>query len=265
MTKTWNIKILGLLLMLVSFASVGHAQQPVILAPIADNQYTALYTGPGTHYNLLRKLSEDNILTLVGRNEDGSWVYGISANQVEGWAETAKLDPRGDIFALPVYPITAAARGEVLPSRLNMRSGPSEAFGILAQVEIGLPMNLIGRNTNNTWVQATIAGYTGWVDARYIDSNTDLDNLPITSYLGSPPPIAVPQGVVTATNLNVRHGAGTQFHAFASIERNQYVWLIARTAETDWLLVQLSTGQIGWVSTQFIRTQFYTNNLPVAN
>jgi len=263
MVKMWKISTL-IVVMLLSGVGVL-AQQPVVLAPIADNQYTALYTGPGTNYNILRQLSEDNILTLVGRNEDGSWVYGITANQIEGWARTARLDPRGDIFVLPVYPITAAARGEVIPSRLNMRRGPSEAFGILAQVEIGLPMNLIGRSSNNTWVQATIAGYTGWVDARYVDSNTDLDNLPITSYLGSPPPLAVPQGVVTARNLNVRHGAGTQFHAFASVEQNQYVWLIARTPETDWLLVQLPSGQVGWVSAQFIRTQFYTVNLPVAN
>jgi len=258
----YRIIFIGLIITLIS--SIISAQA-VMLARIADNQYASLYTGPGFSYDVLRQLSEDNVLTLTGRNEDGSWVYAITANRIEGWVDAEKVVPQGDIFALPVLPVTAAARAEVIPGLLNLRTGPSPAFGIIAQVQMDVPLRLIGRNVNNTWVQVTIDGFgSGWVDANFIDSNTTLSNLPITSYIGSVPPMTVPLGVVTAQNLNVRHGAGTNFFAFASVPQNENVWLIARTADSQWLLVQIPTGQVGWVSANFVQTQFLMANLPIS-
>lgn len=257
-----HMMFIGLILALVS--SVISAQA-VMLARIADNQYASMYTGPGFSYNVLRQLSEDNVLTLTGRNEDGSWVYAISANQIEGWVEAGKVVPQGDIFTLPVLPVTAAARGEILPGMLNLRSGPSPAFGVIAQLQMDVPLRLIGRNVNNTWVQVVVEGFgSGWVDANFIDSNTDLSNLPITSYIGSVPPMAVPMGVVVAQNLNVRHGAGTEYYAFTTVPQNENVWLIARTADSQWLLVQIPTGQVGWVSANFVQTNFLMANLPIS-
>ena len=58
-------------------------------------------------------------------------------------------------------------------------------------------------------------------------------------------------GLVTATNLNVRSGPGTQYKVVATVNKNQYIRVFAGVG--DWYIVQVEGDFIGAVSKKYIK------------
>ncbi len=58
-------------------------------------------------------------------------------------------------------------------------------------------------------------------------------------------------GLVTATNLNVRSGPGTQYKIVTTIPKNQYIRVFAGVG--DWYIVQVEGDYIGAVSKQYVK------------
>ena len=58
-------------------------------------------------------------------------------------------------------------------------------------------------------------------------------------------------GLVTATNLYVRSGPGTQFKIVTSVPKNQYIRVFAGVG--DWYVVQVEGDHIGAVSKKYIK------------
>lgn len=83
----------------------------------------------------------------------------------------------------PVAQPTPAAAGALTGTateQLKVRSGPGPRFRRLGGLEAREAVNLIGRNTDATWLQVqTDAGLTGWVSARYIEASGDVNALPV--------------------------------------------------------------------------------------
>ena len=58
-------------------------------------------------------------------------------------------------------------------------------------------------------------------------------------------------GLVTASNLYVRSGPGTQFKIVTSVPKNQYIRVFAGIG--DWYVVQVEGDYIGAVSKKYIK------------
>lgn len=101
------------------------------------------------------------------------------------------------LFALAVQPTSAQhpPTAVVTSYALNVRSGPSIAYDIIAQIRHDYVLELLGRNAEATWAQVRLQdGRTGWVNARYIRvvERTPINDLPITH--DATPPTGVPVG-----------------------------------------------------------------------
>ena len=58
-------------------------------------------------------------------------------------------------------------------------------------------------------------------------------------------------GLVTATNLNVRSGPGTQYKIVTTVPKNQYIRVFAGIG--DWYVVQVEGDYIGAASKKYIK------------
>jgi len=108
-------------------------------------------------------------------------------------------------------PITnALANAVVAADLLNLRSEPDIRSELIATLEEGLAVQVIGRNAAGDWLQVKYHTVEGWVAARYMELSVPLDTLQITSGEAVPPagitPIPADQGVL-AQVLRVVDGA----------------------------------------------------------
>jgi mannosyl-glycoprotein endo-beta-N-acetylglucosaminidase len=232
-------------------------------------------SGPGAGYPVVAVLEHGTEVLLLGRNADSSWVYVRMANLVEGWVSSFYLVTNISSWSsLPVFTATNTATEPtafVNTGSVNVRHGPSPAYGILMTLGYGHAMSLLGRNEDGGWAQVRVNGQIGWVDATFIGSSIDLQTLPVTS--GSvPPPVIIPpvipptilppvppatgpgtgKSMVTAERLNVRAGAGPSHAVVTTIEWGTWVFLLGRNQDGSWLKIRLENGWEGWVSSLYM-------------
>lgn len=69
-------------------------------------------------------------------------------------------------------------------------------------------------------------------------------------------------GLVTATNLNVRSGPGTQYKIVATVKKNEYIRVFAGVG--DWYIVQVEGDFIGAVSKKYVKA-IYPNSSNTGN
>lgn len=65
-------------------------------------------------------------------------------------------------------------------------------------------------------------------------------------------------GLVTATNLNVRSGPGTQYKIVTTVPKNQYIRVFAGVG--DWYIVQVEGDYIGAVSKKYVKAIYPTSS-----
>lgn len=233
-----------------------------------------ILSGPGNRYRVITGVGRDTPLELIGRNADGSWLQTYTPNRVDiGWVNADYIIANIDVFSLPQTAPTGRNNAFVLTSVLNLRAGPGANFDVIRQLVGGDVMDVIGRNAGNSWVEVVLPdGTQGWVSTRYVATS-----LPVTSYLQtSPTGITTPPyqqpvptgnemvGFVTAyPNLIVRLGPGRVYDRVASVRQGEGVYLRGRNTPGTWLLVQIASGEIGWVSAIYIRTEYPIFELPV--
>ena len=206
---------------------------PVVVRPGGAD----LYSAPAG--DVVATLPTGTIFTANGRTADQSWVIGQTADGTSGWLPVARLIAVG-VELLPVYdgaqaapvgtPTTEAAPAgtpassepptEPLTSttttalsvtgtvasgsdRLNVRSGPGTAYGIVAKALPGESYPVVGRSSDGAWLQITLgetgdlATSAGWVSAAYLQLEGDVTTLPIVSV--DPPPLTLTTAPTTQT------------------------------------------------------------------
>ena len=142
-------------------------------------------SGPGPDYAFVSELSQGQTVWPVGRNVSTTWLQIRLPGGSLGWVSARYI---GSSFMLEVLPITGGAVPNPLPGgaatvtavKLNVRSGPSARYGIMAWVYRNQQVQLVGRNSARRWLKVTVApGMDGWVSAAYITSNYPIVNLPV--------------------------------------------------------------------------------------
>lgn len=102
----------------------------------------------------------------------------------------------------PTFTPTATATPyvEIESGLVNLRTGPGVAFPLVAQLGPGVPVALVGRNTEGTWYQiCCVNNQSVWVAATHVRLFNDVSEVPLIS-AGSPPtPTYTPTATVTPT------------------------------------------------------------------
>ena len=143
---------------------------------------------------------------------------GGTAQQVAPAATQPQAPQATDTPRPPIRPCPTAARFTVKTDltaiNVNVRTGPSTAFGIIGTIARGAQFDISGRNVENTWYQfCCVGGQTGWIFSALVNvENANLitvaANIPATPV----PPTAIPPTPVPPTPVpapvHVDHCAG---------------------------------------------------------
>lgn len=128
-------------------------------------------------------------LTVVGKNEDGSWL-AVQVPQdptVIGWVSVQFVNISKDLIAgfkvvLPIVPTTAnptvgspetgVTTSATIKNEIFVRTGPGQVFTDLGMIPAGTIVTLTGRNETNLWVRIIFDkapdGF-GWVASAYLE------------------------------------------------------------------------------------------------
>lgn len=80
--------------------------------------------------------------------------------------------------ATPTPTPVMTARGVVAADQLRLRSGPDTLFDMVALLDAGAELEILGRSTDSTWLRVrTTAGQEGWVAAEFVGADLPLDRL----------------------------------------------------------------------------------------
>lgn len=115
---------------------------------------------------------------------------------------------------------------------VNFRTGPGTNYSSICKLNKGYKVEYIG--TKGSWVQAKYNGTTGYVHGDYVDTYTESNTI---------------TKVVTATNLNVRSGAGTNYSVIGSLKNGTSVSVISES--NGWSKINYN-GKVGYVSSQYL-------------
>jgi uncharacterized protein YgiM (DUF1202 family) len=239
-------------------------------------------SGPGVQFNVIAAVYFGDVVSLIGRNGDSTWLFIQTAAAVRGWVNARYITPSASIALLPVVdssvstpvpgvptstpvgptatptamlPTTIPNTAVINTAALNVRSGPGVGYVRVTTVDNGELVWLLGRNLDTSWVNiADINDIQGWVNARYLSSSSNLANLPVTSQSGT--------GTVVAGNLNVRSVPGIGGSVVTVAPNGSAVVLLGRTSDNTWLYVRASDGQEGWANATYISTGMNVNMLP---
>lgn len=142
-------------------------------------------SGPGIGNAVISTLREGQPVAPVGRDINTTWLQIDLRGAKQGWVSARYVSSSFMLEALPITggavpnPIPGAT-GTVTAIKLNVRSGPSLAHGIMGWVYKDQQVQLVGRNSARTWLKVTLApGFDGWASAAYIATNYPIAALPV--------------------------------------------------------------------------------------
>lgn len=160
----------------------------------------------------------------------------------------------------------------VTVQRLAVHQASAPVAGTIAQLYAGQSINLTGyRSADGAWVQVTLPGVEdGWVPAATIEvSGTEA---PVADLLvWDQGATGNPQGIGAVATIKmdavaVRESLGQVRHIVARLDQGERVELAGyRTADGEWVQIQLADGQMGWVGANTLQSDYPLSALMVAN
>ena len=109
-------------------------------------------------------------------------------------APTATAEPTVEPTATPIPQPQASTT-----SPINVRGGPGTVYPVVAQLQPGRPVDILGRNADRTWWQVLLGnGDEGWVAATVVDVTGPVDGVAVAANIPAAPtqaprPTAAPQ------------------------------------------------------------------------
>lgn len=176
-----------------------------------------------------------------------SW-YKVSYNGQEGymsaeWLTVTVAEPASDTAAADQPADTAdpapandggstAGQGVVTADSLNVRAGAGTSYDKVGTLKKGASV-IIEEDCGNGWYRITSGSVSGYVSADYISQGA-----------------AEVTGLVTASVLNVRSGAGTSYSKVGSLRQGATVTIVDSSV-SGWY--KITSGSVsGYVSSQYV-------------
>jgi uncharacterized protein YraI len=158
-----------------------------------------LRAGPGTDYDNVGLLEKGGSLEILGQTDDGTWYRGRTLDGTIVWvaaryiALQAEADgiPTVSPADLPATPAPAPTRPRaptpspgdgVATANVNLRAGPGTDYAVLAVLNAGDTVRVLGRTEDGTWYRVrTRTGELVWLAAAYVTVSGSADAVPTVS------------------------------------------------------------------------------------
>lgn len=182
-----------------------------------------LRNGPSMDSDVIGYVSKGTALTTIyGRND--KWV-NIDYNGTKGWISSVYIS------GLDIDSLKDLDDSPKTTDDLNLRVGPTTAYGILTEIPRGTKITITGKI--GSWVQTSYDGQIGFVSSKYV-SNVELDKIKDLSK-------SFP---LVNTNTNLYSKANASSEVITKLEIGTKVNVLGRNG--TFLQVE-KEGQKGWV------------------
>lgn len=160
---------------------------------------------------------------------------------------------------------------------VNVRSGPSTLFDVIAQLTPETVVDVIGRSdSESNWLQIRFNGRSGWVAYFTVTVVGDPNRLPITwNDFPTPPSLTPTPGQFnllgetahrpTATafrRVNVRSGPSIDFDRIGILEAGDSAPITGMTETMQWLRIDFR-GRPGWVAFFVVNVSGSLEDVPI--
>ncbi len=183
-------------------------------------------SGPGLEYPVIVQISRDEHYPML--EEKNGWLK-ININNTEGWVANWLIEE-----------ITQSSTKSIESNvtNLNVRSGPSDSFNVINQINPGTTYPLLEQE--GEWVKIQLhSNETGWV-AKWLITITD----------NPPSEVTLQNDLITVEVdiLNVRSGPSTDHAIIGKLKKGDQVEVLA--VEQEWYKIKFSE-EVGWIASQY--------------
>ena len=198
-------------------------------------------SGPGTSYRVLTTINKGTKLDVI--SESNGWSK-INYNGRVGYVYSIYLDS-----IQPVY--TNLTSKTVNTNGLNVRSGPSTSYGVVASLNKGSKVSVISEN--NGWSKILYKNKERYVSSRYLDSEKTNSQESSTTTK----PTIKETKIVNTEGLNVRKGPSTSYSKLGSLSKGSKVSVISES--NGWTKI-LYKEQEAYVSSMYLDSEKSDSN-----
>ena len=179
--------------------------QPTV-APVEGTTSTQINVRaePSTSSNVLGIIAANTRVEILGKDPGGNWLQILyqhaQAVDGKGWITAQYVS----MAAGTEVPVIGGDSGNpdqgivaIVQQQINVRSGPGTSFNSLGTLNAQDVINLIGKDSNGTWLQIEFAAGPdgkGWVNAAFVQTQ-GVENLPIVSAAGAVVGTGTPTGI----------------------------------------------------------------------
>ncbi len=140
-------------------------------------------TGPGFGFARLGVLHGGEVVPIIGRTQDGTWLQ-VHTSFGDGWVNIIYVITQDYFGSAPVTSSQAAgapteALFVVLGGSANVRSGPAVGFTVLFGVDAGMQFSIIGQNQARTWWYIDTPWGKGWINKQLGQATGAVDQVPV--------------------------------------------------------------------------------------
>ncbi|MEW4267167.1 SH3 domain-containing protein [Priestia megaterium] len=214
------------------FSSIGGNQEKAYAATVTYKVTASklnVRSGAGTNYGIIGSVVKDQTLSVVSKS--GSW-YKINYNGRTGYVSSDYVQSSGTATS-PAESITYT----VTASTLNVRSGAGTNYASIGSVTKGQKLSVVSKS--GSWYKINYNGRTGYVSSDYVQSSGT-----------TTPPAENTTYTVTASTLNVRSGAGTNYGSIGSVTKGQKLSVVSKSG--SWYKINYN-GRTGYVSSDYVQ------------
>jgi len=209
------------------------AVKPVPEKNLLIPQKANIRRGPGLEYDIIETLSENTLLTELERKD--SWIKVRTPSGQLGWVNNEVITPSG-------VTSTGEISGEFVTTnqQSNIRQGYDTKYELLARVNEGTILQIIGKKDDWLRVKFPPEGTIGWIRNDLVEYSKPI--------------------LFTNQQCNIRFGYSTTYKVIRRVDPGTPLAKIS--SREDWFRIYLPDGEIGWIKNDLISS---TSDLMVTN
>ena len=195
-------------------------------------------SGAGTSYSIVTKINKGNKVNII--ESKNGWYKIKTSNGKIGWVsgDYIKISTNSESSNDNSTSSVTNKTGTVTATVLNVRSGAGTSYSVVTKINKGNKVDII--ESKNGWYKIkTSSGKIGWVSGDYlkIDNSTSVSSSKTKT--------------VTATVLNIRSGAGTNYSIVTKVNKGAKLTILE--SKNGWSKVKTASGKTGWASNDYLK------------
>lgn len=194
-------------------------------------------SGAGTNYKVITTVKKGTVLQKLGTS--GNWVK-VKVNGKTGYVSGKYVKNGGKTSSSSDKSSSKSFQVKVTASSLNVRKGAGTSYATIGSLKKNATATVVGQS--NGWYKIKYGKGYGYISSKYTTKTG-------SSSSSSSSSSKVNYNVkVTASSLNVRKGAGTDYATIGSLKKGDVVKATAK--KNGWYKIQYKGGT-GYISAKY--------------